>query len=239
MTRIAGRDIPNNDLGILAAGVVLLIASLFNWFSASGFGVTRGENAWGVGFLAYGGVELGLLAAALVAVRVFTRVQLPAVGADWSLIIAAVAGLGTILIFFKVALGIDGLDRAVGLWLGFVASIAITVFAVLTAVAGGHALPRGGHRDRSPNPIPPAPGYDAYGQPLSGGYGQPGSYGQPPQAGGYGGQPGGYGQPPQAGYGQPPQAGGYGQQAYGQPGSYGGQPPQPGESQPPYGQPGR
>ncbi len=226
MTRVAGRDIQNNDLGVLAAGVVLFIASLFDWFSAGRFG---GENAWGVGFFAYGGVELGLLAVALVAVRTFTRVQLPAVGADWVLIIAGIAALGTIMIFLKTALGIDHLDRAAGLWLGFIASIAITVFSVLTAVAGGHTLPRVGPRDRSPHSVPPGTQYDPYGQ---GGYGgQPGGYGQPPQTGyGQPSQPGGYGQPPQTGYGQPSYGG------YGQPDPYG-QPPQAGEGQPPYGQP--
>ncbi len=216
--RLAGRDVPNNDLGVLVAGAVLFIASLFDWFSVGRFG----ENAWGVGFFAYGGVELGLLVAALVVVRTFTRVQLPAVGVDWVLIIAGLAGLGTIMIMLKMLLGIDNFDRAAGLWLGLIASVAITVCAVLSVLASGYTLPGQGSRGRSQ--FPPAPGaqYDASGRPIPGGYGEPGAYGQPPQSG-YGQQPpqsgygqqSPYGQPPQGGYAQPPQ-GDFGQPPYGQ-----------------------
>jgi hypothetical protein len=206
--RLAGRDIPNNDLGVLIAGGVLLIVSLFHWFSFGRYA----ENAWGAGFFAYGGVEFGLLATALVAVRVFTRVQLPAVGADWVLIIAGVAGAGTFLILLKLALGIGGFDRAIGLWFGFIASGTVTAFAVLSVLASGYTLPaRGPRRDQRPFPPPPPPGtpYDAYGRPRPGGYGgDPGAYGHGGQGesyGGYGQQPpGGYGQPPHSGYGEPP-----------------------------------
>jgi hypothetical protein len=271
VVQIGGRNVATNDFAILVAGLVLFIASFLKWFGIDGYLGSGGysANAWHVGFLAYTGTELGLVATALVAVRAFSKVTLPTLRFDWNIITAAIAGLGTALILLRVIIGIHilgtSINRGYGLWIGMIASIAVTAFAALSAtgqslssiggqrrpqapaVGGGYdqyGQPQQGYGQQPPQGYGQAPtgGYgqpeQGYGQPPTGGYGQPeqGGYGQPPQ-GGYGQQPeqGGYGQPPQGGYGQPPQ-GGYGQQP--PQGGYG--QPQQGYGQPPqggYGQP--
>jgi hypothetical protein len=221
VVRIGNRDVAANDLGVLGAGLLLFVASFLNWFKVGGSYGTTAENAWGVGFFGYTGVELGLLAAALVALRVIARRPLPTVPLGWELVTTAVAGLGTLLVLLKLAVGMnvlgasgDAFDPAIGLWLGLAASVVLTGLCGLTlAMSRGWQPPSrrqpgaGGQPSWQEQPPP------GYGPPPSGGYGPPPpGYGQPPPSGHASQPPAGYGQPPQGGYGSPP-AGGYGPEA--------------------------
>jgi hypothetical protein len=212
VVRIGGRDVAANDLGVLGAGFLLFVASFLDWFKLEGRYATASENAWGVGFFGYTGVELGLLAAVLVALRVFARRPLPTVPLGWDLLITIIAALGTLLVLLKLAVGMNVLgtgeasfDPAIGLWLGFVASVALTGLSGLTlAVSRGWQPPSRRQRGAGGRPAweQKPPGYDS---PPPGGYGPPPSgYGEPPQGGQAPQPPLGYGEPPRGGYG--PQA---------------------------------
>jgi hypothetical protein len=219
MVRIGDRDVAANDLGVLGAGLLLFIASFLDWFKLGGSYTDAAENAWGVGFFGYTGVELGLLAAVLVALRVFARRPLPTVPLGWEMLLTIIAGLGTLLVLLKLAVGMnvlgtgDAFDPAIGLWLALAASVVLTGLCGLTlAVSRGWQPPSRRQPDAGGQPSwqQQPPGYEP---PPPGGYGPPPSgYDRPPQGGQAPQPPLGYGEPPRGGYGQPP-AGGYGPQA--------------------------
>jgi len=266
VARIGGRDVATNDLGIMASGLVVFIASFLPWWGASIGGFSASRNSWGTdwGWLA---VLLSLVVAASVAARVFRGLTIPAVGGIGpALVTLAVSAVAVLVVLLRwltypdVPAGVSG-GAKVGTFLALIAAIVQTVFAGLNFKASGEPLPGvgGGSSARPgvkaanpPGQYPPAGGYgQPYGQQGYGqqGYGQQG-YGQPSQPAqpGYGQSgpyaQGGYGQSAgqpagQQGYGQ---QGGYGQPAYGQQGygqqSYGQQGSGPSPAQPSYGQQG-
>jgi hypothetical protein len=259
VVRIGGRDVATNDLGVIASGLVVFIASFLPWYhlnyqiSFSAQHLTKSYSGWQVPW-AWLLLDISLLVALTVVERLFAQLRIPSVlGVGPNLLVAALAGVGALgilirwLTFDPVPKGYDGVSGSnqFGTILALLAAIAQTVFAVLNVRASGETVPGlgafGGSRPAQPPSQPP------YGQPYrQPAYGQTAPYGQAP-----GGQPdqadpagrprdeygqpaygqGGYGQP---GYGQPGYGqGGYGQGGYGQPG-YG----QPGYDQAGYGQPG-
>jgi hypothetical protein len=152
MASLGGRDVGTNDLGIMAAGAAALVFSFLPYvgvsFKITGIASSSASiNAWhGVAFL---GVLLLVAAAGIVAARVFGGMTLPALPVGWHVILAGLAGLGTVILLVRgLTYGGDaaalGTSVSAGMrWGGYLlclAGLAETVFAVLALRASGESL---------------------------------------------------------------------------------------------------
>jgi hypothetical protein len=240
------------DWGILGAGVLAFIFSLFDYYTVSyssgGFSTSISASAWH-GFFGWFAALLALVGAALVAAAIFApQVKLPVPARLAGLGAFALATLCVILALFIIPDGgagdVPGIDdgHGFGYWASLVLIIAGLVLSLMRFQQSGGQLP-GGLSSKMPNIGQHGP-QGGIGSGSQGGYGSgsQGGYGSAPQAGsapqpGYGSAPQpGYGSAPQPGYGSAPQPG-YGsapQPGYGsapQPGY--GSAPQPGVGAPP------
>lgn len=137
MAQVGGKDVNNNELGIMGAAVAIFIFSFLPWFSIAGYH----GNAWDVGFLAYFPVILVIQLGLLVAARNFLPT---AVGPSRSYLpVLAGATLATLLLLLKLIVGYHSTSRSAGLFLGIVAA-AVQLFFAFTAVKlSGEPLPGG------------------------------------------------------------------------------------------------
>ena len=127
------------DLGIIAAGVLAFIFSLFSYYSVSisagGFGGASGsESAWH-GFFGWFAALVALAASAALAARLFARVTLP-----FPLRMAVLAAYGVATVCVILALLIipgkvsaPGVDygHGIGYWLSLIVILAGTALAFL------------------------------------------------------------------------------------------------------------
>jgi hypothetical protein len=161
MANVGGRQVGNNDLGVMAAGVAALLFSFMPYWGVSykglGAGLGGSINAWhGLAFL---GCLMIFAAAGIVAARVFGGVTLPTLPVGWYVIVAGLAGLGTLIVLVR---GLtyphaSGLGASVGMkWGGYilvVAGIVEAVFAVMALRDSGESV----SYDRgTPDTPPPA-----------------------------------------------------------------------------------
>jgi hypothetical protein len=134
------------EQGAMVAGVVALIVSFISkYVTVSAGPISAGTNAWDS--YATIGMLLLIVSTAIVAIKAFAKENLPA-GAPWSLIAAAAAGLGTILLILRAFTYSDGglgdqVDIGPGWsgWVLFIAGIALTVFTVLSFKESGEKIP--------------------------------------------------------------------------------------------------
>jgi hypothetical protein len=147
MPVIAGRNVNNNDLGVMAGGAVVLVFSFFHWFSYGlniiGVPAEVSVNGWNSGFFSWLGVLLSVAAAVLVGLRVFANVQLPQLQWGWNFIVLAAAGLAAVLIVLKLLVGYHGGSRGLGLFVGLIGALVETGFAFLAFRVSGETLPGG------------------------------------------------------------------------------------------------
>lgn len=127
------KKLTTSDIVILISGVVLLVASFIPWIEIDiGFG-SESENAWGT-FPAFVYPAIaGTIAAAHVALTKLTGTSVPdrVAGFTWTQI-HLVLGLWATLTMLGVALiDTDPADKAIGLWLSFIAAIALLVGAIM------------------------------------------------------------------------------------------------------------
>lgn len=151
-----------NQQGALVAGALAFILSLFSSYVTVDFKGPGGVGSLGGGTNAWDsyatlGMLLVLAATALVALKAFASSSLPD-GVPWSLITAALAGLGTLLIILRAFTYDDGgglVDIGPGWsgWALFVVTIALTVFSVLSFRESGEKMPD--FKGEAP-PAPPA-----------------------------------------------------------------------------------
>jgi hypothetical protein len=145
MPVIAGRNVNNNDLGVMGGGAALLVFSFFTWFS-SPIG-NNGLSGWNSGIFSFLAILLGVAAGVLVALRVFADVSLPRLQWGWSFIVFAASAAAAVLILLKVLIGYDTLigdaDRSLGLYLSFLAALVETAFAYFAFKLSGETLPGG------------------------------------------------------------------------------------------------
>lgn len=148
------------EQGALVSGVVAIILSFFgSYVTVSAGGISVGTNAWDS--YATLGVLLILVSTVVVAVKAFAKENLPA-GVPWSLVAAATAGLGTILLVLRAFTysdnGLSNVDVGPGWsgWLLFIAGIALTVFTVLSFKESGEKIPEINKGNNNPPPPPAA-----------------------------------------------------------------------------------
>lgn len=137
MAQFDAKTVHKNDWGVLGGGAVVLVASFLTWFSvdvASVISVSR--NGWNNGFLGWLGVLSAIVAAGIVAARVF-GVDLPKVALGWRTIVLALAGLGALCIVLKLLFGFNGWSRGIGLFLAVIGAIVQVVFAYFAFAASG------------------------------------------------------------------------------------------------------
>ena len=161
MANVGGREVNDNDLGVMAAGAAALIFSFLPYWGVSyrGLGGLGGNiTAWhGWALL---GVLMLLAAAGIVAARVFGGAEMPTLPVGWHVIVAGLAGLGTFIILIRGLTypHLSGAGASVGMkWGGYLlvlAGIAETVFAVLAMRASGEKIAF----DRGTPDAPPSAG---------------------------------------------------------------------------------
>jgi hypothetical protein len=139
------------DWGILAAGVLAFIFSLFDYYtvtvSSSGFDASGSVNAWH-GFFGWFAALLALAGAVLVALELFVpQVHLPFAGRLIGLGLFAVATLCVVLALFVIPDGdvgdLPGVDtgHGFGYWASLVVIIAGLVLSLMRLQATGGSIP--------------------------------------------------------------------------------------------------
>lgn len=152
MANVGGREVNNNDLGVMGAGAAALIFSFLPYwgYSVKSSGISGGGSITAWHSYATLGLLLLFIAAGIVAARVFGGMTLPDAPVGWHVIVAALAGLGTFLVIVR-ALTIDNANYSAfgssissgikwGGFLLFLAAIAETVFAVLAMRESGESV---------------------------------------------------------------------------------------------------
>jgi hypothetical protein len=164
MANVGGREVATDDLGVLAAGLAALVFSFLPYVGSSykvkGLGGGSSHvNAWH-GWSVFG-LLLLVVAAAVVAARVFGAVELPALPVGWHVLVAGAAALGTFIVLVR-GLSWGGTEfEGVGTsyssgmrWGGYLlvlAGVAETVFAVRALRASGESLPFDGGTPDAPS----------------------------------------------------------------------------------------
>lgn len=167
MANISGREVKTNDLAIMGTGAAALVFGFFPWFSlpdqlkslvkAAGGGQTS-EKGWSSGFLAFVGLLLLVVAAGIVAARIFGGVALPTTAkAGPNVILLGIAALGTVFVLLKLLVGYHDLDRSIGIYLTLLAGIGQSAFAFLSFQSSGEAIPEIGGRSFGGGTPPPPP----------------------------------------------------------------------------------
>jgi hypothetical protein len=145
----------------MAAGAAALVFSFlpfwgFSYSAKTLGGLSASISAW------HGAVLLGLLmiiaAAGIVAARVFGGVTLPTLPVGWHVIVAALGGLGSLIVILRgltyphASLPGGSYGMKWGGYLLFLAGVVETVFAVMALRASGESL----SFDRGAPDTPPA-----------------------------------------------------------------------------------
>src|SRR6185437_12994463 len=134
------KQVSRNDKGVLGAGIVALIFSFVSHYyggsvNVGGFHYSAGVNAWHS--YAIFGMLLILLATVVAAIRVAGAAQLPKLPVGPNLLIAGLAGLGTLLVLIRglTAGSGGGPGYSYGIqWSGYIVIIAgviETAFAIM------------------------------------------------------------------------------------------------------------
>lgn len=145
MAVIAGRNVGNNDLAIMGAGVLMFIDSFLPWFGITirGFGSSNG-SAWDAGFLGVVSTLLVIAVAGIAAARIFAGTQLPAIGSGavtWSFILGSASVVAALFVLLRWVTLPSYYGAKIGLFIGLILAVVQAVFAYLSIVAAGEKLP--------------------------------------------------------------------------------------------------
>jgi hypothetical protein len=155
MAVIGGRNVGNNDLAVMGAGVLMFIDSFLPWYGvtikgASGFpGGSASVSAWHF-FGAWFPLLLVLAVAGVTASRVFGGRTLPPIAngaVSWNLIAGAVSTLAALIILIRwltypsaSGFGVSA-GAKFGTYVGLIIAIVQAVFGYLTITGAGEKLP--------------------------------------------------------------------------------------------------
>lgn len=143
------KQLPRNDQAVLAAGVLVFIASFFPFYGASihagGFDNSSSVTSWhSYATLA---ILLVLAATAVAAVQVFAGSSLPESPVSWSLVVLGLSGLGTLLYIIRAFTldsgSVGGFSYGLkwGAYVTMILMIVQVVFAALRVRESGEAMP--------------------------------------------------------------------------------------------------
>ena len=145
------RQLPRNDQGVLAAGVLAFIASFFPYYGASlNFGGAHGStstSAWH----SYATLALILVIAATVVagVQVFSPSTLPQTSVSWNFVVLALSAVGTVLLIIRSFTldhgSLAGISYGLrwGAYVLMLLCVVQTVFAFLRMRESGDPMPWG------------------------------------------------------------------------------------------------
>lgn len=203
--RFDPKAVNNLDWAIVGAGVLALIFSTFDYYTASAGPFTASESAWH-GFFGWFAALVALAGAAVVAMELFApQVRMPWPNRLVGLVLFAVATLSVIIALFVFPVSVPkgfGIDtgRGVGYWLSLIVIIAGLVLSLMRLQQTGGKLPgalanlpnigRRGARGFGAASAPPSP----HQAPPPPAYGPPPPYSPPPEQA-----------PPPPAYGPPPE----------------------------------
>jgi hypothetical protein len=136
--------VSRNDKGLIGAGIVAFIASFLPYYGISAGPYSASTNAW-TGYATFG-LLLIFIATGIAAARVFAGAGLPKLPVGANLLVAALGGLGTLLVILRgftyPHASFPGGSYGVK-WGGYVlmlAGVVMTVFAVMNFLASGEKL---------------------------------------------------------------------------------------------------
>jgi hypothetical protein len=158
------RQLPRNDQGVLAAGVLVFIASFFPYYGYSlsgsfagaplGIGGSHSWTAWHS--YATFGLLLVLAAAIVAAVQALAADSLPDMGVSWSMVVLGLSALGTLLFVVRSftldsgTIGPLSYGLKWGAYVVMVLCLAQTAFAFLRVRATGESMPWAHHGGAAP-----------------------------------------------------------------------------------------
>jgi hypothetical protein len=159
------RQLPRNDQGVLAAGVLALIASFFPYYGYSvsgkagdllGFNSSHSWTAWHS--YATFALLLMIAATAIAAAQVFAKDALPDIGVSWNMVVLGLSGLGALLFIIR-SFTFDSGDIGPlsyglkwGAYVVMVLMVAQTAFAFMRVRASGEAMPWAHPGGAAPHP---------------------------------------------------------------------------------------
>jgi hypothetical protein len=149
MAVIGGRNVGNNDLVVMGAGVLILIDSFLPWYGASFGGFSATVSGWNAGFGAWFSILLVIAVAGVTAARVFAGRSLPSVGGgavSWTFLTAAVSAVAFIIMLLRWVTfpsGSHGVSAGgkFGIYIGLIIAIVQTVYGYLSITQAGEKLP--------------------------------------------------------------------------------------------------
>jgi hypothetical protein len=158
------RQLPRNDQGVLAAGVLVFIATFFPYYGYSlsgsfagtplGIGGSHSWTAWHS--YATLGLLLVLAAAVVAAVQTLAADSLPEIGVSWSMVVLGLSALGTLLFIIRSFtldsgnIGPLSYGLKWGAYVVMVLCLAQTAFAFLRVRATGEPMPWAHHGGAAP-----------------------------------------------------------------------------------------
>lgn len=118
------------------SGLVLAISSFTSWYTGTGDGLTLSVTGWHTGALGKLVFAVGVAVVALVVLREWAGIELPATVPD-SLVVLALGSLAMIFVLIRIIsipdrfLPADG--RSIGIWISLLAALAVIVAGLLRA----------------------------------------------------------------------------------------------------------
>jgi hypothetical protein len=152
MTKVGGRDVGTNDLGMMATGAVMLIDSFLPWYGVDFGFASVSVKGWSAGFLSWFAILLVIVVAGAVAARVFAGATMPKTGTVGpALGLLVLSGLASVLLVLRLLTHND--YTKFGLYLGLLLALGQAAFAFLAFRTSGEHAPAFGH---GPTTAPPA-----------------------------------------------------------------------------------
>jgi len=153
-------DLDRGALVAGAAGAVLFLSLWLPWFGVSELGFSVNANAWqSFGFIDVvlfftSLAAVGVAALTVVAANQGEEVELPA---PPSLVPAALGGLGTLLVVYRILDPVLEADRRIGLLVGFLAVAGVVAGSVIALMEAGFSVTSLSGGGVPTNAAPPAP----------------------------------------------------------------------------------
>jgi hypothetical protein len=138
------KTVNNLDWAIVGAGVLGFIFSLFSYYTASAFGYSDSEGAFGDGSFGWFAALLALAAAGVVALELFApQVKLPVPNRLLALGLFAVAFLCSLITMFINPTDVPDkyFSHGFGYWVSFILILAGTVLSLMRLQQTGGKLP--------------------------------------------------------------------------------------------------
>ncbi len=118
------------------SGLILMISAFTDWYAGSGDGLTLSVTGWHTGALGKLVFAVGVVVVALVVLREWAGIELPATVPD-SLVVLALGSLAMIFVLIRLISIPDEFlpasGRGIGIWISLLASLAVIGAGLLRA----------------------------------------------------------------------------------------------------------